>query len=603
MAVARNLVNLKSVDKGYGSRSVLRDVTLGVSAGDRIGVVGRNGDGKSTLLALISGAEEADAGTVVRSGDLDLGILGQGDELDATQTIRAELVGGRADHEWMADARFRSVLDGLLGGVDVTRFPQGLDTVIAPLSGGERRRIALAKTLLDNPELLLLDEPTNHLDVEGVDWLAHHLAARRGTLLVVTHDRWFLDAVCTATWEVTDGTVHQYEGGYAAYVLARAERDRQAASREDRRQQLMRKELAWLRRGPPARTSKPKFRIEAANALIADEPQARDTAELLRFAGRRLGDKVLDAEDIMLSYGERPVLRRVTWRLGPGDRVALVGVNGSGKSSLMNILDGTLAPTGGSVDRGQTVRVAHLSQDTAEIPGHLRVLESLEQVRGRATLADGQEITAALLVDRFGFRGDRARTLVRDLSGGERRRLQLMRLLMDEPNVLLLDEPTNDLDIDTLTALEDLLDGWPGTLVVVSHDRYFVERVCDNVYALMGDGAIRHLPGGIDQYLELRHAAEVADATAASDGAAAAVAAAPPPSGAVVRAARKEVARLERALDKLTVREAELHEQMAAAATDHDRLRELDAELRALAAERDELEATWLERSEALEGP
>jgi ATP-binding cassette subfamily F protein uup len=602
MAVARNLVNLKSVDKGYGSRSVLRDVTLGVSAGDRIGIVGRNGDGKSTLLALISGAEEADAGTVVRSGDLDLGILGQGDELDEAQTIRAELVGGRADHEWMADARFRSVLDGLLGGVDITRFPQGLDTVIAPLSGGERRRIALAKTLLDNPELLLLDEPTNHLDVEGVDWLAHHLAARRGTLLVVTHERWFLDAVCTATWEVTDTTVHQYEGGYAAYVLARAERDRQAAAREDRRQQLMRKELAWLRRGPPARTSKPKFRIEAANALIADEPQARDTAELLRFAGRRLGDKVLDAENITLKYGDRPVLRHVTWQLGPGDRVALVGVNGSGKTSLMNILDGTLMATAGTVDRGQTVRVAHLSQDTAEIPGHLRVLESLEEVRGRATLADGQEITAALLVDRFGFRGDRARTLVKDLSGGERRRLQLMRLLMDEPNVLLLDEPTNDLDIDTLTALEDLLDGWPGTLVVVSHDRYFVERVCDDVYALMGDGAIRHLPGGIDQYLKLRHAAEAADAAAVSHGATAAAAAAPPPSGAVVRAARKEVARLERALDKLTVREAELHEQMAAAATDHDRLRELDAELRAVAAERDALEAAWLERSEALEG-
>jgi ABC transport system ATP-binding/permease protein len=602
MAVARNLVNLKSVDKGYGSRSVLRDVTLGVSAGDRIGIVGRNGDGKSTLLALISGAEEADAGMVTRAGDLDLGILGQGDELDEAQTIRHELVGGRADHEWAADARFRSVLDGLLGGVDITRFPQGLDTVIAPLSGGERRRIALAKTLLDNPELLLLDEPTNHLDVEGVDWLAHHLAARRGTLLVVTHDRWFLDAVCTATWEVTDTTVHQYEGGYAAYVLARAERDRQAAAREDRRQQLMRKELAWLRRGPPARTSKPKFRIEAANALIADEPEARDTAELLRFAGRRLGDKVLDAEDITLSYDNRPVLRHVTWRLGPGDRVALVGVNGSGKTSLLKVLSGALAPTGGAVDRGQTVRLAVLSQDTAEIPGHLRVLESLEEVRGRATLADGVEITAGMLAERFGFRGDRARTLVRDLSGGERRRLQLMRLLMDEPNVLLLDEPTNDLDIDTLTALEDLLDGWPGTLVVVSHDRYFVERVCDDVYALMGDGAIRHLPGGIDQYLELRHAAEAADASAASHSAAAATAAAPPPSGAVLRAGRKEVARLERALDKLTAREAELHEQMAAAATDHGLLRELDAELRTLSAERDELEAAWLEASEALEG-
>jgi ATP-binding cassette subfamily F protein uup len=597
-AAARNLVNLKDVDKGYGSRSVLRDVTLGVSAGDRIGVVGRNGDGKSTLLALISGAEQPDAGAVTRSGGVALGILGQGDELDEAKTIRTELVGGRADRfdpTLLADARFRSVLDGLLGGVDVTRFPQGLDTVIAPLSGGERRRIALAKTLLDNPELLLLDEPTNHLDVEGVDWLAQHLAARRGTLLVITHDRWFLDAVCTATWEVGDGTVHQYEGGYAAYVLARAERDRQAGAREDRRQQLMRKELAWLRRGPPARTSKPKFRIEAANALIADEPEARDTAELLRFAGRRLGDKVLDAEDIMLSFGDRPVLRRVTWRLGPGDRVALVGVNGSGKTSLVKILSGALAPTGGTVDRGQTVRMAVLSQDTAEIPGHLRVLESLEEVRGRATLADGLEITAGMLADRFGFRGDRQRTLVKDLSGGERRRLQLMRLLMDEPNVLVLDEPTNDLDIDTLTSLEDLLDGWPGTLVVVSHDRYFVERVCDDVYALMGDGGIRHLPGGIDQYLQLRHAEAATAATPPSEPR-------KPGAGGAAREARKEVARLERALDKLADREIRLHEEMAAAATDFDRLRTLQSELTALAAEREELEAAWLEASETLEG-
>jgi ATP-binding cassette subfamily F protein uup len=603
-AAARNLVNLKSVDKGYGSRSVLRDVTLGVNAGDRIGIVGRNGDGKSTLLALISEAEAPDAGAVTRTGGVRLAVLGQGDDLDPAQTIRAELVGGRADHEWTTDARFRGVLDGLLGGVALSRFPQGLDTPIAPLSGGERRRIALAKALLDDPELLLLDEPTNHLDVEGVDWLARHLAARRGTLLVVTHDRWFLDAVCTATWEVSDGAVHQYEGGYAAYVLARAERDRQAAAREDRRQQLMRKELAWLRRGPPARTSKPKFRIEAANALIADEPEPRDRAELLRFATRRLGDKVLEAEDVTVRYGadRPPVLRRVTWRLGPGDRVALVGVNGSGKTSLMNVLDGTLKPDAGRVDRGQTVRIAHLSQDTAEIPGHLRVLEALEAVRGRATLADGVELTAGMLAERFGFRGDRGRTLVKDLSGGERRRLQLMRLLMDEPNVLLLDEPTNDLDIDTLTALEDLLDGWPGTLVVVSHDRYFVERVCDDVHGLMGDGALRHLPGGIEQYLQLRHAAEAAEAaaTGAGDGGAASASAAPP-SGAVLRAARKEVARLERALDKLSAREAELHEEMAAAATDHDRLRALDAELRALGTEREALEAAWLETSETLE--
>jgi ATP-binding cassette subfamily F protein uup len=591
----RNLVNLKDVDKGYGSRSVLRGVTLGVSAGDRIGIVGANGDGKSTLLALVSGAEEADAGAVTRAGGLDLGILGQDDELDATQTIRAELVGGRADHEWAADARFRTVLDGLLGGVDVTRFPQGLDTVIAPLSGGERRRIALAQALLDNPELLLLDEPTNHLDVEGVDWLAQHLAARRGTLMVVTHDRWFLDAVCTQTWEVSDGAVHQYDGGYAAYVLARAERDRQAAAREDRRQQLMRKELAWLRRGPPARTSKPKFRIEAANALIADEPEARDRAELLRFAARRLGDKVLDAESIDLSYGDRPpILRHVTWRLGPGDRVALVGVNGSGKTSLLKVLAGDIAPSGGTVDRGQTVRLAVLSQDTAEIPGDLRVLEALEAVRGRATLADGIELTAGMLAERFGFRGDRARTLVKDLSGGERRRLQLMRLLMDEPNVLVLDEPTNDLDIDTLTALEDLLDGWPGTLIVVSHDRYFVERVTDDVYALMGDGGLRHLPGGIEQYLQLRHAAEAGAAAAPSAPRA-------PGAGGAAREARKEIARLERALDKLADRETQLHDDMAAAATDPDRLRALGADLATLTAERDDLEAAWLEASEAAE--
>ncbi|MCZ4492666.1 MAG: transport system ATP-binding/permease protein [Baekduia sp.] len=602
MAAARNLVNLKDVDKGYGSRSVLRDITLGISAGDRIGVVGRNGDGKSTLLQLVAGIETADAGAITRAGDLGLAMLGQGDDLDDDRTIREELIGGRADHEWAGDATFRSVLDGLLGGVAMARFPQGLDTPIAPLSGGERRRIALAQLLLDGPELLLLDEPTNHLDVEGVDWLARHLAARRGSMLVVTHDRWFLDAVSTLTWEVADGAVHQYEGGYAAYVLARAERDRQASAREDRRQQLMRKELAWLRRGPPARTAKPKFRIEAANALIADEPEVRDRAELLRFATSRLGDKVLDAVDVSVSYDDQPVLKKVTWRLGPGDRVALVGINGSGKSTLVNLLSGDLQPTSGEVDRGATVRVAHLSQDTAEIPGHLRVLEALESVRGRATLSTGEEITAGMLCDRFGFRGDRARTLVRDLSGGERRRLQLMRLLMEEPNVLLLDEPTNDLDIDTLTALEDLLDGWPGTLVVVSHDRYFVERVTDDVFALTGDGGIRHLPGGIEQYVELRHAAAAEAAAVGAGGGAGGAVAKSPPSGAVVRAARKEVARLERALDKLADRETALHEDMAASATDHTRLRELQAELTTLLTERETLEAAWLETSEALEG-
>jgi ATP-binding cassette subfamily F protein uup len=580
----RNLVNLKDAAKGYGARSVLAGVTLGVAEGERIGVVGRNGDGKSTLLRLVAGVEEPDSGAVTRERGLAVALLGQGDDLDSGATVGEALQAGEG---WERDAGLREVVGGLLGGMR-------LDAPIAPLSGGERRRVALAQILLSGPELLLLDEPTNHLDVEGVDWLARHLAARRGAMVVVTHDRWFLDAVCTATWEVVDGGVEQYEGGYAAYVLARAERERVAVVREERRQGLLRKELAWLRRGPPARTSKPRFRIDAANALIEDEPEPRDRAELLRFAAARLGDRVLDAEDVSVAYGPRTLLRRVTWRLGPGDRVGLVGVNGSGKTTLVRLLAGALEPDAGEVRRGVTVRLALLSQDTAEIPGDRSVLESLEDVKAVATLSGGAEITAGMLCERFGFRGPKARTPVRDLSGGERRRLQLMRLLMGEPNVLLLDEPSNDLDIDTLTALEDLLDGWPGTLVVVSHDRYFVERVCDDVYALMGGGDLRHLPGGIDQYLSLRR-----EPTAPAPAPPRRPGVAP---GAAQRAARKEVARLERALERAGEREAALHEEMAAAATDHVRLRYLQAELDALAAERDELETAWLSTSEALEG-
>jgi ABC transport system ATP-binding/permease protein len=625
MPTPRNLLNLKAVAKGYGSRSVLRDVTLGVLAGERIGIVGQNGGGKSTLLRLIAGVEQPDAGALTRAGDVDVALLGQHDQLDEHLTIRAALVGARAEHEWAGDSAFRGVLDGLLGGVTLELFSAGIETPIAGLSGGERRRVALARLLLDPPELLLLDEPTNHLDVEGVDWLARHLAARRGAMLVVTHDRWFLDAVCEYTWEIADSAVHQYEGGYAAYVLARAERDRQAGAREDRRRQLVRKELAWLRRGPPARTSKPKFRVEAANALIRDEPQARDRAELLRFATARLGSKVLDAVDVSLTLGARELLRGVTWRLGPGERVALVGVNGSGKTSLVKLLAGELAPTSGTVERGATVRVAHLSQDTAELPERLRVLESLEEVRGHAVLSDGQEISTALLCDRFGFRGEKARTIVGDLSGGERRRLALMRLLTSEPNVLLLDEPTNDLDIDTLTALEDLLDAWPGTLVVVSHDRYFVERVCDNVYALTASGGIVHLPGGIAQYLEQRNDAagrprmapteratlapgvQLASGVQLTPGAQLTPGVQLTP-GAQIRAARKdtqrserEVKRLERAIEQLAQREAALSEQMAASATDHARLIELQAELEQLMTQRSAHETAWLEASEALE--
>ena len=591
--MAANLVNLKDVEKGYAARAVLRGVTLGIEEGDRIGVVGGNGEGKSTLLRLIAGVEQPDAGALTRPRGLSLSMIGQGDELDPARTVREELVGERADHEWQADAAFRAVLDGLLGGVSLSRFPDGLDTAIEPLSGGERRRIALARLLLGESDLLLLDEPTNHLDVEGVDWLARQLAARRGAVVVITHDRWFLDAVCNATWEVADGEVHQYQGGYAAYVLARAERGRQAAAREDRRQGLLRKELAWLRRGPPARTSKPKFRIDAANELIADEPEARDGVELLRFASARLGDRVLDAIDLDIDYGPgKRLLSKTTWLLGPGDRVALVGVNGSGKTSLLRVLAGLMPPSAGGVQRGTTVRLAFLSQDTAEIPPDRRVLESLEDIRGEARLAGGMTISAGQLADRFGFRGEKARTLVGDLSGGERRRLQLMRLLMDEPNVLILDEPTNDLDIDTLTALEDLLDGWPGTLVVVSHDRYFVERVCDNVYGLIGDGTLRHLPGGIEQYLALRRPQAAVKEREAPKRTS---------SGGDLRAVRKDLARVERALDKLSEREASLLEDMAAAATDHDALSRLQIEATALTAERERLEAAWLEQAERLE--
>ena len=594
MAVARNLVNLNAVAKGYGSRSVLHEVTLGVSAGDRVGIVGRNGDGKSTLLRLIDGAETPDAGAVTRARGLEQALLGQGDELGRFATVREALIGDRAQHEWAGDAALRAVLDGLLGGAQLSRFPAGLETAIAPLSGGERRRIALGSVLLQNPQLLLLDEPTNHLDVDAINWLAGHLAARQGSLLVVTHDRWFLDAVCTTTWELADGTVHQYDGGYAAFVLARAERERQAVAREGRRRQLLRKELAWLRRGPPARTSKPKFRIEAANALIADEPEVRDRAELLRFASARLGDKVLEAVNVFVAFGAKEVLRAVTLRLGPGDRVALLGANGSGKTTLLRLLGGELQPTSGEIERGTTVRLAHLSQDTGEIPGHLRVLESLEEVRGIATLSDGRELTAGSLCERFGFRGDRTQSLVQDLSGGERRRLQLMRLLMEGPNVLLLDEPTNDLDIETLTALEDLLDSWPGTLVIASHDRYFVERVSDSVFAITADRGLAHLPGGVEQYLAGGTAGDQAQPSPPRQSRGAT-------PGAVSRAARKEIRRIEAALAKLETREASMHQELTINSSDHARLTDLHNQLDALTAEREQLETAWLEVSETLE--
>jgi len=601
---SRNLVNLETVTKAFGTTVLLDAVSLGVAEGDRVGVVGRNGGGKSTLLQVLTRREPVDGGRVTHTSGLRVTAVSQGDDLDPAATGRSRVVGHGPAHEWASDARVRDVLAGLFG--DRTSLDAFLDRPVGPMSGGERRRVALARALVGEHDLLVLDEPTNHLDVEGIDWLAHHLAARREAVVVVTHDRWFLDEVCSATWEVQGGSVHAYDGGYSAYVLARAERDRLQATLDARRANLVRKELAWLRRGPPARTSKPRFRIDAANELIAQEPPARDGVELMRFAGARLGRTVYDVEDATLAVGDRVLLDHLTWHLGPGDRIGVAGVNGSGKTSLLRMLTGDLPPSAGRVVRGVTVRPAYLSQDVVELDPSLRVLEAVEAVRRQVDLGKGRVMSASQLCDRFGFVGTAQWTPVGDLSGGERRRLQLLRLLMDEPNVLLLDEPTNDLDIDTLTSLEDLLDGWPGSLLVVSHDRYFLERVCDRTVALLGDGRLRDLPGGVDEYLALRRAS--LDLSGSRGGATRREPdnSAGPVDATRLRAERKELARLDRQLERLRRQETALHDEMAAAATDHEQVLALDARLRAVAAERAAMEEQWLEvaeRVDDLSGP
>ncbi|CAD5958715.1 MULTISPECIES: ABC-F family ATP-binding cassette domain-containing protein [Streptomyces] len=604
--MAVNLVNVEQVSKVYGTRALLDGVSLGVSEGDRIGVVGRNGDGKTTLIRMLAKLEDADTGRVTHNGGLRLGVLTQHDSLDPAKTIRQEVIGDLADHEWAGSAKIRDVLTGLFGGLALPGFEHGLDTVIAPLSGGERRRIALAKLLIDEQDLIVLDEPTNHLDVEGISWLAGHLRTRRSALVCVTHDRWFLDQVCTRMWDVQRGTVHEYEGGYSDYVFARAERERIAATEESKRQNLMRKELAWLRRGAPARTSKPRYRIEAANELIADVPPPRDTSELMKFANARLGKTVFDLEDVTVQAGPKTLLTHLTWQLGPGDRVGLVGVNGAGKTSLLRALaeaartQGDEQPAAGKVVVGKTVKLAYLSQEVSELNPNLRVLEAVQQVRDRVDLGKGREMTAGQLCEQFGFTKEKQWTPVGDLSGGERRRLQILRLLMDEPNVLFLDEPTNDLDIETLTQLEDLLDGWPGSMIVISHDRFFIERTTDKVMALLGDRALRMLPRGIDEYLERRQRMEeqATPSAAAAPRSSGAPAAAPAVSAQEARAAKKELQKVERQLDKLSTRETALHKQIADNATDFEKVAGLDAELRELVTERDELEMRWLELAE-----
>ncbi|MDX6206059.1 MAG: transport system ATP-binding/permease protein [Frankiales bacterium] len=585
-----NLVNLEQVTKSYGTRTLLDAISLGVDERSRIGVVGRNGGGKSTLVRLLAQVEQPDSGRVTHTGGLQVALLSQQAPLPKGATVHSVVIGDLAEHEWAADAALRGIIEGL-GLLDL---PNGLDSIVDTLSGGERRRTALASMLVSQPGLLILDEPTNHLDVEGIAWLASHLKTWRGSLVVVTHDRWFLDEVCDTTWEVVDGAVNSYEGGYSAYVLARAERDRIASVSEDRRQNLMRKELAWLRRGPPARTSKPRFRIDAANALIADEPPARDSVELQKFAMARLGKTVYDAEDVTLGIPGRTLLDHVTWRVGPGDRFGVVGVNGAGKTTLLRLLEGSRTPDSGEVKVGQTVKLAYLSQEVTELDGSLRVLEAVEDVAKVIELGKGRQMTASQLLERFGFTGQRQWTRVGELSGGERRRLQLMRLLLTEPNVLMLDEPTNDLDIDTLTALEDLLDSWPGVLLVVSHDRYFLERVTDRTVALLGDGHVVELPGGVEDYLERRRAIR----DAAGPGAKASSPAKPAGDS---RAMRKEMQRLERQIQKFDKDEAALHARMAASSSDFAVVTALNAELKALHAARTTAEEAWMELAESID--
>jgi ABC transport system ATP-binding/permease protein len=584
-----NLVNLETVVKGYGHRVLLDGVSAGVASGESVGLVGRNGAGKSTLLMLLAGTEQPDSGRVTRARDLRVGHLPQADRL--TGTVGGLVTGGRPEHEWAGDPRIRSVIKALLPDI-------GFNSPAERLSGGETRRVALASLLAGEHDLLLLDEPTNHLDVEAVDWLASFLREQGTAMVVVTHDRWFLDAATSRTWELADGQLNAFDGGYAAYVLARAERARITDAAQRRRRNLLRKELAWLRRGPPARTSKPRFRIEAANALIDGEPPARDGVELVQLATARLGKTVIDAEGVSVRAGSRVLLSDVSWQLGPGDRVGVLGPNGSGKTTLLRLLAG-LPLSGlvveGEVRRGKTVRLGFLAQDGDELDPSMTAREAVADVRGNL-MASGGAGSVGFLLEQFGLRGDTQFTPVAELSGGERRRVQVLRELVGEPNVLFLDEPTNDLDVDTLTEMEDLLDGWAGSLLVVSHDRYFLERVTDHVVALLGDGKLSFLGGGVLEYLERRaERGRAAPVVRARTGAGVAPGADRIPGQAgAQRAARKELQRLERQIDRLSAREKELTGLLAAHASDYLRLAELDGELREVQAEKRRLEEEWL---------
>jgi len=584
-------VNIEEVSKAFDIRPLLDGVSLGVSEGDRIGIVGRNGSGKSTLMKIIAGIEEPDAGRVTKTSDSRIGILSQIDTAHANATVGDLVIGNREKHEWARDPLIREIFTGLFGGFDDHLF----ERVFASLSGGEKRRVGLAKLLIDDLDLILLDEPTNHLDVEGVAWLAEHLNKRKDlALLVVTHDRWFLDAVTDRTWEVVLGKVEEYDGGYSAFVLAKAERSRQANVLDSRRNNLIRKELAWLRRGAPARTTKPKFRVDAANELISAEPAPRDSTELLKFALNRLGNTVYELHHAVIKAGDKELIDNLTWNVGPGDRIGIVGVNGAGKTTLMRTLAGLNQPAAGKLVTGITVKSAFLTQHLDELDPTWRLLEAVEKVATHVEIGKGKTLSASQLCERLGFDRDAQWTPVANLSGGERRRLQLTRLLMDSPNVVLLDEPTNDFDIETLTELEDLLDSYGGTLIVISHDRYFLERVCDRFYGLLGDGALRDLPRGVDQYLEQR-----ADALNKSGSSSAK--SAPTSSAAEQRQLKKDLARVEKQVAKGKERLAALLDEQERESMNHVRLSEITEELVKVREELQSREEEWLEITLALE--
>jgi ATP-binding cassette subfamily F protein uup len=582
--VARNLVNIEEVSKAFDIRALLERVSLGVSEGDRIGIVGRNGSGKSTLMKIIAAVEQPDQGRVTKANSVKIGLLSQVDKADPNSTVGDVVIGNRAKHEWASDSGIREVFTGLFGGFDDHLF----ERKFATLSGGEKRRVGLAKLLIDDLDLILLDEPTNHLDVEGVAWLAEHLNQRKNlAVLVITHDRWFLDAVTDRTWEVVGGKVEEYDGGYSAFVLAKAERSRQASAMDARRNNLIRKELAWLRRGAPARTTKPKFRVDAANVLIAEEPAPRDQGELLKFARNRLGNTVYEAHHAQIRAGEKELIDDLYWNVGPGDRIGIVGVNGAGKTTLMRTLAGEIPPYAGKLVTGVTVKAAFLTQHLDELNPTWRVLEAVEKVASHIELGNGKSLSASQLCERLGFDKDSQWTPVGDLSGGEKRRLQLTRLLMDSPNVLLLDEPTNDFDIETLTELEDLLDSYGGTLIVISHDRYFLERVCDRFVGLLGDKELRDLPRGVDQYLEQR-AQSLQKPVEAAKGKSQS-------SAAEQRQMKKDLVRVEKQIQKAKEKIAVLESAQESAAFDPTELIRISAELETLRAELNSREEEWLE--------